>query len=108
VGFNAYGASGTVGAALVNTNDPYVFAGLGKSYTAPPLSLSYSFGVVENYGGVGSYKGGFTSVTTSSPLGFTIAGNPRNPQSAVFYGATVSSSVGGPSQFMTYYWALRR
>lgn len=100
---------GTAGVAVVNATDAYAFGGVTHSHftLSPPVSVSFSSGLVYNYTGEGSYGGIFGGVTTSSPLGISVATNPQQPeQNAMSVAVTFSSSVGGPSVSYTDYFAL--
>jgi RHS repeat-associated protein len=103
------GLEGTAGFAVVNLNDPYVFAGPTKTIGGAALTGSFSIGLVLDYNGRGSYQGAFTSVAGSAG-GFQlgIAGNPLAPQGAkvVFVGVT-TTLLPAVTQSQTEYLTLR-
>jgi RHS repeat-associated protein len=97
-----FGPAVTGGVSLINGNDAYAFLGFGESQSISPLSLSFSTGVVLNYGGIGSYSGPFTG-GSFGPLGVGVTGNPSGPDdNPVAVTAVVSSDLGA-TETLTYY-----
>jgi len=60
-------------------------------------------GGIVDYSDFGSYRGFFTSVSSSAPLGLSVAGNPFQPTGTVAYQVVVSTDLAGPSQAVTVY-----
>lgn len=74
-----------------------------KSGESSFSEMVLSSGERAHYNGPGSYGGPFVSATTSSPIGFDLAGNPWNSSGPVSYQMSISLDVGGPSQYGKQY-----